>query len=146
MFLNFLLWYSVGALRLPRILSTILPKSTVWTSLIVSKTETLTTLNNEKISTKLLFFCFDYWNKYLLVDFLNHKKWRKKIQKLIIKEKKKRSKWETYKTNKWIKNKKNKMIKSHKKSLKWAYSILLNSFKVNIGYFLQQVLKPFCFM
>ena len=40
--------------------------------------------NNEEISTNLLFFCFDYGNKYLLVEFLNHKN-DKKIQKLIIK-------------------------------------------------------------
>jgi hypothetical protein len=137
----------VGALRLPRILSTILPKSTVWTSLVVSKTETWILFNNEKISTNLLFFfCFDYGNKYLLVDFLNHEKW-KKNPKTYNKKKKRNGPSEklTKQTNE-SKNKNNKMIKSHKKSLKWAYSILLNSFKVNIGYFLQQVLKPFCFM
>lgn len=102
--------------------------------------------NNEEISTNLLFFCFDYGNKYLSVDFLNHEKW-KKIQKLLIKRKKETVQVRNLQNNKWIKNKNNKMIKkATKKSLKWAYSIFLNSFKVNIGYFLQQVLKPFCFM
>ena len=103
--------------------------------------------NNEKTSTNLLlfFFCFDYGNKYLLVDFLNHEKW-KKNPKTYNKKKKETVQVRNLQNNKWIKNKNNKMIKSHKKSLKWAYSILLNSFKVNIGYFLQQVLKPFCFM
>lgn len=103
--------------------------------------------NNEKTSTNLLlFFLLWLWKQIFVGWFSKPWKMKKKIQKLLIKRKKETVQVRNLQNNKWIKNKNNKMIKSHKKSLKWAYSILLNSFKVNIGYFLQQVLKPFCFM
>jgi len=75
MFLNFFCT-SVGALCLPRILSTILPKLTVWTSLIVTKLETLTAFLQGGNFKEFIIFLLWIW-KQIFVNFLSIKKWKK---------------------------------------------------------------------